>query len=768
MRRTWIVCACLGALFACSDPPETVDDTPDSGLPDTGMDVADAAPDAQPDAPDTPDAEPDVPPVLDPVGQLAVVRWQSDHFFAWSELHAHAMFWPEPVEKDVHDAVAWARSRTAWDVYAPVGGWTVPELGFWDFDNVVSPTVDDIQGAHAGDSVTVGEFVSAGLDGPVFEDLGISVYDSLLEDGYLAEQMQPMGEAMDIRIDGGDDIGAFLAADAVVVPEPIVLTSHDPSAIVPIRAGRDIVVQWEISEDPDDDFFILLDNAINGFLWNIGDGGEANISEILEGGSFELEEDAFLILGRRTTSWVQLPEGRLQVRASTYQWLYLRHVGAYEIEPRIWPAGQTTKVRFTAWDGDATGALTVDAGDGVEIANIRAIDRGNAEVVADVTVQEGVMTGPRNVQILSEGQPIANARGGAWIVEPLDAAGDCESALDEEVPDGAWFATLDGQESGVFDGSECAIGDPTGPEQGIPVELEAGQTLHARLITEGFGATMYVVPECGAITLGGCTEFPTFSFGAELRYTATEAETAILVVDAFVQEPGRARYAVDIRRDDPTSLVVTPDQVAAGVSTEVRVHSVGAPFGDDAALDFGDGVTITELTVDGGQARATLEVAAEASGTRSLTATLSDGQATVADALSIRGTLPQLDCPTALDSEAVGPGAYVGSSASGFTESESPELCPDASVGEEVFHKVDLGPGETLQALVETPGFNSVLYILVECGDDAVRCSDFGFTGTSEFVSWTAPAEGASVLLVVDGVDEFDQGDYTLHVRVHG
>lgn len=675
-------------------------------------------------------------------------------------------YWAEPVDKDVHDAVAWARGRTGWKVYAPVGGWVLPERGEWRFLEEIVPEIDDIAPGEAGDFVAVGEHLSAGLDATVFESVGLPVYDSLLEDGYLAEQLQAPGEPMSIRIHGGADIGAAVAPDAVTVPVPLVLRSHNPASVVPVRAGQDIVLAWEPSEDPDDEVFMLLDNRQSGFLWNVGDSGMANVSTVLRGGNTELHDDAFLILGRTRTTWVRLPEGRLQVRASTYQWLYLRHVRAYEIEPRLWPVDETTKVRFTAWDGDA-GGVEIDAGPGVTVSNVRAIDRGAAQVVADVTVAPGSATGPRDVTVTVDGAPVASARGGAWVVEELPAAGDCASALDEEVPDGAYFATLDGLESGVFDGSSCDIGDPEGPEQAIPVSLVAGQRLDARLLTDGFGATMYIATGCGQPPASRCSDFPTFTFGADLSYTALQDEAVVLVVDSFAQAPGRAQYAVDLRRADPVAVVVVPDYVAAGTSQELRLFGIGAGFSaETASAAWGEGVAVRDVRVDDGVAVVAVEVDAAARGLRTLTAEREDGAVEVPGALSIRGLLPAPLCEVAAQSEPLVSGVYVGSSASGNSEILVPDLCPDASVGEEAVHRVDLEPGQTLQALVEAPDFDSVLYLLPACGEQAVRCSDFGQTGEAEFLEWTAPAEGASVLLVVDGLDEFDQGDYTLHVRV--
>jgi hypothetical protein len=707
-----------------------------------------------------------VPPVLDPIGQLHVTRWQSDHFFDWPELHAHAMFWAEPVEKDVHDAVAWTRANVGWEVYAPVGGWVLPPQDEWRFTEEINPDIDDVVLAHAGDAVAVGEYVSAGLDATVFETLSLPVYDSLLEDGYLAEELQPRGEAMDIRIDGGDDIGAALLPDAVTVPEPIVVTSHNPASILPVRAGRDIVVTWEATPDPDDEVFILLDNRASGFLWNVGDRGSANVSDVLRAGNTELVSDAFLVMGRRKTSWAQLPEGRLQVRATTYQWLYLRTVRAYEIEPRIWPVGETTKVTFTAWDA-AAGEVEISAGPGVQVANVRTIDRGAAQVVADVVVGPDAPTGPRDVRISVGGETVASARGGAWVAAPLEGAGDCESALDEEVTDGAWFATLDGLEDGVFDGSSCDIGNPGGAEQAIPVELSAGQTLHAQLLTDGFGATMYVASNCGGATISDCTDFPTFSFGADLRYTATQTESVVLVVDAFQSDTGRAQYAVDIRRTDPVALVIEPNSVPAGATTAMTVTGVGTEFGPDtAAVSFGDGITAEVLEIVDGVARVHVAVDVDASGLRALTATTVDGVVELEGALRVEPRLPQLTCEAAAQGEAIGAGVYVGSSASGNSTILVPDLCPDATIGDEVVHRVDLESGQTLQALVTDVEFDAVLYVLVDCDEEAVACSDFAVGPATEFLEWTAPADGATILLVVDGLDDVDQGEYTLHVRV--
>ena len=230
-------------------------------------------------------------------------------------------------------------------------------------------------------------------------------------------------------------------------------------------------------------------------------------------------------------------------------------------------------------------------------------------------------------------------------------------------------------------------------------------------------------------------------------------------------------YVLDVRREGPFPFVLEPDYLQQGADTTVTAFDLG---GDgwtqgDVIFDFGDGVTVLEVTVAGGgdEAEISLSVATDATiGPRDVEVTTGAGSATTTAALEVGTFLYSTSCADADAMAPLEPGRYLGSTAfSGLGEATG-EPCLVASDGYETIVPIDVPPGWTLEVVVEAD-FDVVLYLVSSCLDAPLACSDHDAAGGPEHLSWAAPAAGGAAYLVVDGAGLDDSGDFELLLEVH-
>ena len=165
----------------------------------------------------------------------------------------------------------------------------------------------------------------------------------------IAETMT-LDAPMDVQVEGGEQIDAFLLPDALVVPTPVQLLGVDTLEPLPLRTGRPLTLEWSAPTVSGGEVIIMLEDPDAGQVWNVGDAT-----------SFTLPADRFLRVNdllslsvvRVVSNEVATAQGPLTVRGASWQFLVPEWVGAYSVSPTRWPVGETFEVEF------ADGGLTV-------------------------------------------------------------------------------------------------------------------------------------------------------------------------------------------------------------------------------------------------------------------------------------------------------------------------------------------------------------------------------------------------------------------------
>ncbi len=706
------------------------------------------------------------------IGQITAVYWVEDALFPWPDLTLHAVFSPDPELTDVEDGVG-RLSLSGVDVWAPDGYWELPAPDtiepFTDTDLMIDPT--SAVTWDGGPWVAAGDVLLAGHSDLVSEDIGVHVYEQDLEAGADAALLQSLDEPLDVEWTGGDDLPGLSLESALVVPLPPELTSVDASRPLPLRAGADLVLSWT-PEDPESSIVVVAQGPEGGLVTRVDDSlGSVTLTwqDLAPFGG-----DPALSVARVRQSVLPVDgDSWVQVSGVTRQFLYGERVGAWSLDVPIWPVGTDVDVELAWWDaGFDLNTAFIDAGAGVLAGTFGLGDTLGQRLTSTVTIDAAAATGPRDLTA-GDNTGSFTASEAAWIVAELPHAGLCEDAVDEgDVSDGAWLSTDGGLDDSPFDTSECS-GSPTGRDQAVPVALQSGERLRARLRHQGAGGSLYLV--------GGCDDsnaaFPcvTEAVGApevELEYIATFPEDLLLVVDSWMpasSEPNE--FVIDVRRDGPFPFVFDETFFTDGPHTDVYVYSTGADWTQgDVSFDLGPDITVTDVTVFGGSgdtAEIDFEVASGATiGPRSVSITTTAlGTVTMPEAIDIGGFVYTGSCggvttPTV-------PGHYQGSTSFAAYGEVDGSACLPATDGSESLFRLDLGPGETLEATL-TSDFDGVLYIVESCDPAALAltCADNTIDG-AEYLSWVAPAAGGTVWLIVDGAGVSDEGEYEIELEVH-
>jgi hypothetical protein len=256
----------------------------------------------------------------------------------------------------------------------------------------------------------------------------------------------------------------------------------------------------------------------------------------------------------------------------------------------------------------------------------------------------------------------------------------------------------------------------------------------------------------------------------EIDFISPVAEDVMLVVDSTSFEfLDPAPYAIDIRRSPPAAFVADPREVSTGNIT-IYLAAVETVWTAGTTVDFGTGFAVTDVRLDGDGLGAEVDITIEwdvPPGPRDGTVTTSVGTFPASNALVVRPYLYSDSCGLADGVDPLVTGPYEGATLWLGGANISPEPCALGADGPEQIFRVVLGPGETLEATVDMPGFDPVLYIVPSCEEPPLACSDQGSDSDPEYLSWVAPAEGATVYLIIDGVASVDEGEFTLEIEMN-
>ncbi|MCA9546347.1 MAG: hypothetical protein KC613_18205 [Myxococcales bacterium] len=781
MRTITLAAALALTITGCDDgdatPPAADVGADQAVAADLGPTPDGAVPDMAPDA--EPDMAPDLGPVGEPTAQLVVQRWLTDAYFDYPEVYAFAAFEPRMVRLGVANAVGWLayQGLLPGEVVLPDSPWRLPAVGERvPFTPPEGPmALADLQFADAGPWVAVGDDIVAVRNETLFAELGVHVYQTELEEGAGYADLLPGGATVPVEIAGGAQVPGGVIAAAVTLPADIELTSHEPTLALPLREGLATVVGWLPSEDPDDFMIVGIEGEFSGELVAVPDEDASyDFSELIELHAAGNELDA-LTIDRVRLSNRHLPQGRgaLQIVSVNRQFLYLDPIGAYRVRPRVLTPGKPIGLVVEWPDGRFNPALgpTIDLGPDVRVGQI-GLDTSGRVLRAVVEVAAGAPTGPRDLRVLQQGDEVLRLEGQVHVADDLPASGACADAIEEPgVPDGTWVGSLQGQPDEPFVAAGC-LGFEPNVEQALPVALQAGQTLHAELFEHRFFGQLYVVRgPCDGGVVTECFRPARIEEQPRLSYTAPVDETVLLVVAANADpEDPDSGYALSLSRTAPAPLVVTPTVFTDAALAELTVRATAGGFSRaNARLAVGDALAeAVEVPVEGGPVmNATVRLPETPVPVRlDVQATLADGsQVGVEGAIEIKAfTSASAACPgEQIHTE----GTWFGFTFAQPATIDAIEVCYVAPEGPEAIHRVDLLPGQTLEARAVMPEADVVLYLLASCDDrTGITCVDLGSGGDPELVQYTAPNVATTVYVVVDGFSVADEDNYDLTIRI--
>jgi|GEM_PF-2499891 len=732
---------------------DVVDDTSsvDSSAPDTGLTDDTVAGDAGDAVDDTSEPDTVAAPVI---GRVNAIIWEADAHYDLADLYVHGVFSESLGALDVIDPAGWL---AAWhELPAAIADdfWALPA----ELDTAV--TVDESGGGpFVDDTLDAGAFVALGdaaavLRADLVEAGGPYVYASFLEEGFLLAQGAIDGP-LDLRVDGGGDIPAIALEDVASLPVPFGFSSHDPFEPLPIRYGQPLDFTWDPPDDvrPGDSLVLMVESEDSLRVARVEDDGELSLDALF--GDLSTEGELLsLAFERLRDETVDAATGAVRVTTARKQWFYPQVVGSWDITPSQVGVGRSASVRVRLFDFVVSDAVTVSLGDGVTVSQVAVADAVGHVVSFVAEVDPTASSGPRTLVVSDGDTTLLEVAEAFWVTRPLESAGDCTSTLDEgAIPDGTWTFSDAGAEVSEFSPSDCPL-EPPGREQVIPVSLQAGERLRARLWATDAYPVLYFADTCGG-TPWGCEVSAGPERPAEVELVADTDMEVLLVADSHMSIDGPAReMRLDLRRTAPASVVVVPTRVDASSEPAVDVFATGGftvPSSPDAYA-FSDGVTVEAVEVVESD-WAVLDLAVPSVDTPravDLTVTAGGQPFTTSGVFTVIPTLvPAIDCGGAIQTDPVPPGEYHVILVGSDIVDETP--CPDyLALGAVV--PVRLGPGETLHATVSGPGEDTRVQLLLTCEAPTVaaRCSDLGTTEWPEYVTWTGPAEASTVYVAVE------------------
>lgn len=748
MRTSPIASALLAAwllmLTACGKPDPSVrpaeDMAPDAGdVLDMPADVTDA-PEDMPDLGDMADMTPRE--AADGHVQLTYVH--PDRRFPHHEAFLNGAFAASVSARSVVDPVGWWDHHQGWGL-TPAGGQAeLPVVGESSDAEVAAEAVADAR--DAGPALRVGDAIAA----PRVAGVSGVIYASALEDATTLADALSLPGARTLAVDGGADISAAEAADAVELPAPLVLTSCDPLQDLPLRQDQPLVLSWAPTLDARDTMLITLTTPSGtSRRWHLDDAlAIFDASAALADAGMPLEDGITITMTRRLEQITSLGAARVRVVTARTQRLFGRVVKPLEVTPDVWRIGAREDVRIAAWDDPFVSAarLRVDAGADVQTGGAFVEDCRDQVLAFQAEAPEG--TPSREVTLRLGGQDGGLSRqvsGVVWLAEQLPVAGDCPSALDEgPQPDGVFFSTDRGLPRTPSLASACGAAF-TGRVQHVPLRLRAGEVLRARLRrTDGHGAVA-LVRGCDQAETLTCATAPTPGQEAALTYTATADEDILLAIgsDAAPDAPG-APFAVKIERERPP-VTITPDALDAGQAATLTVRSHVGPL-DGATIDLGPDLTVQAVNASGDTATVDVLVAAtpsRASATVQLTAS---GSAYAApNALALRPRAEAATCAPGADPITTSGVIRVIPPAG---SNGSLDACQSTTLpGPEVYVPITVPASHLLRARVEGP---AGLRLLRTCEATSQALCVAPTSERPAAISWIGPATATTVWLVVD------------------
>ncbi len=708
----------------------------------------------------------------DPIGLFVLLNIGEDRDYLESTWF-HGVLSPDTEWTEPVDPMGYL-ARQGYETFMIHNYWRLPEVGESlptdsdevDFDPAATTTLDG------------GERVLAGDDWEAYLtelDDGVLVYESDAEDAPPTGAFDG-GGVVALELDGGPDVDAQVALGDVLVPAPLELLGDlDPTGLHVVEPTDDIVISWTPSGDPDATVVITAYGDSWGTIWHVlDDDGELTMTadEVQDfGGDFVRVKAARMI-----TSEVETTAGVIQVRAIAESWLSFQQVETLGFFPQMGLTGTQMSLEVYRVTGEfVEGETTLDLGEGIFVDSVE-VEPGGQVARAALIVDEDAETGPADL-IVTTGEEVLEGPQPFMVYHPIADNDECEDAyIGPSLRPGFHYGTAEALSDTWNDGEGCPqyMIDVPGRDSFHRVDLQGGQMLS---VTAGWwlgDMAMGLFDECG----GELLECEDFSIGEDyefLEYTATEDQTVYLLIDNTFDLPEDLVY-MWVGIEEAADLRIWDNVMPQGESGTVEVTNYLWDFEQDqVTFDFGEGVTVTSVTVHGGvgpDADLWVEVAPDAPvSSRQVTATQGvDEVLSDVDGFSVAGLLPPSDsCATADALDALTTNWWYGDNTGLTDQAPDPAVCIGYSVpGADAIHRVELPAEGWGIELSMHSSFDTVVYLVDSCdpGTLPVACADMGGMYDLETLSFTAgPGEAGTYYLVVDSYSG-DPGWYRIWMNV--
>jgi hypothetical protein len=744
----------------------------DADLPpddDMGGSPGDAEVDALP-----PDMAP--PPDLGPpVGEVVISRWQRDSKFLDDEIYAQAVFSPDLVAAGLQNPVGYLHALELADAGFATGAFVVPAVGETStpLPDLGIENLGDFISLDAGNALLIDEIIVLNAHDETIESDGVHLYETLVDDGVmLAEEM---GEGpLDLYISGGEDFAETTLPGAVRMPEPLEIINYNRDEIVPIRFGVPLRLEWVPSPAEDDTILVVVESFFDAVVLHVDDAlGAVDLTDVLTFTELTPSAVETIAVIRRRVQPVATRSGTVQISTHARQVLLPEPVGPTTVTPEVIDRDMRAEVKVAWWDGRFAEDSRFDFGPGIAVLGQR-IDRLRHVATIQLRIDADAPLGPRSI-VVWDGDAVQHTiTGQLYVADELPMAGTCLDAVEEEpITTGTWRGSLLGLEDSGYNIEPCLLDDFDGRDQAIPVRLQAGETLVARMVVEQSLYGLYLIRDCfDDAPVEWCYERSSPDETTEFVYTAFEDEDWLLVIDdsRFGEESKVLDYVVDIQILPAAPLLVDPQEVGAGSTPTFEVIATEGRFDETTTVVF-DGQPIEDFELLDAQTLSfTTRIPDDAfSRWIPIEATLARGERVEVDrsAFIVPFRDPPTDCAGADDAPELRPGSYNSLSLLVDASIETPPQCLGGAEGPDAVYRVEVEGGQTVRFWVLANDFDPVIYLLESCDPvAAIDCVDNTSFADVEYLEWTAGPEPATVYFVVDGFGEFDAGTYFIDMEV--
>lgn len=610
-----------------------------------------------------------------------------------------------------------------------LGGFPTPAIG----ESVIVDLFDYFPWSPAeqewwdgGPRIGLGNYLCSRLD---LEDVSAYQVDDPLSPG-VAGWLS--GGSLDWHNQAGEHVVGSVLEGRVQLPLAVSLEAPSVSEVHRSPAARDLEVSWSPGLDSAAVSVGLIRESRLAYVASVADVGSHTIPADVLHGEFG-PGAAELVLARTLENRLAHPQGDILVRTREERRVQVELLPDVVLDPAFGEPGQTViaSIHWYAGTFDATTTLElgqlnssggIDA-DGVTVLALVPDTNDPSRADLQVMVSPAAVPGPRDLKIVTGSASIEWPAG--FAVLDLLPSDDCLSAnAIEPLAPGSYTSSTAGLSNSISSGFSCLPWSLNGSDSVYRVELQEGQVLLATMLqAEPTDGAMALLSACGdALSAVACAD-GTFEGESEvLSYIAEATGVYYLVVDSYVPATGGSSSGPFSLEVEVSAPALRPGWILPGETRNFTLSSE-SPFSiaaqHPAALDFGSGVSIDQVTA--GASPEQLEVQASASlaaalGPRDLSVDNGGSANPVQflDALYVTGWPVYDSCAEASAAPAVQQGSSAGYGVQTSSRINSVPCLPWASIGPELFMPLDVVAGTSLDLGVVSEE-DIQLYVLSDC-----------------------------------------------------